>query len=105
MGCVVRARKGDVVAMVGLLEAEHGDVEELAKQALALAWSLGEARPKMAAIIDQPGVGVVVAGPFETPAQASKYLDRFSFTGPGRAKVLVTRMLPPDGDTMGEVAE
>ena len=90
-------------AMVKLLDADVPiSLEDMARDVFELAWMIHDARPKMGIIIDQPGVGVTLHGPFETPAQAQKYLTRFPFAGPGRPRVLITRMQRGDGDSTEE---
>ena len=87
-------------AMVRLLDADVPiSLDDMARDVFELAWMIHAGRPKMAIIIDQPGVGVTVHGPFETPAQAQKYLTRFPFAGPARPRVLITRMISGDGDS------
>lgn len=89
--------------MVRLLDADVPiSLDDMARDVLELAWMLAEGRPKMGIIIDQPGVGVTLHGPFETPAQAQKYLTRFPFAGPARPRVLVTRMIRDDANSTEE---
>lgn len=78
--------------MVALLDAPADDVEQLAKDALTLAWDLVEQRDRYGLIIDQPGVGVTLHGPFTTSSEARRFLDRFPFAGPHRPRVLVTQI-------------
>lgn len=84
--------------MVALLDTPSDDVESLARDALTLAWSLAQARPRVGMVIDQPGVGVTLHGPFDSQAQASKFLRGFPFAGPHRPRVLVQTMTT-DSDT------
>lgn len=88
--------------MVALLDAPADDIGQLAKDALALAWDAAAKREQYGLVIDQPGVGVSLHGPFASPSQAHKFLDRFPFAGPARPRVLVQRMTT-DGDTTEEV--
>lgn len=95
----MRPRKAEVEAMVALLDAEHADIEQLAKQALALAWDLAAERKRYGLIIDQPGVGVTIHGPFESDSQVSKFIASFPFAGPERPRMLVSAMNGKDDDT------
>lgn len=88
--------------MVALLDAPADDIDQLAKDALALAWDAAARRDQYGVVIDQPGVGVSLHGPFTSPSQARRFLDRFPFAGPARPRVLVQRMTT-DGDTTEEV--
>lgn len=92
----MRARKVEVEAMTALLEAEHEDVELLAKQALALAWSLADQRTRIGLVIDQPGVGVTLHGPFDSDSQVKRYVRDFPFAGPAVPRVLISTLLGPD---------
>lgn len=78
--------------MVALLDAPADDVDQLAKDALALAWDLADQRDRYGLVIDQPGVAVTLHGPFTTSSEARRFLDGFPFAGPHRPRVLVTRI-------------
>lgn len=86
----MRPRKAEVEAMIALLDAEYADVEALAKDALVRAWELAEARKRYGVVIDQPGVGVTLHGPFDTTTQADRFLKAFPFAGPAKPRVMVT---------------
>ena len=89
--------------MVKLLDADVPiALDDMARDVFELAWLIHDARPKMGIIIDQPGVGVTLHGPFETPAQAQKYLGSFPFAGPGRPRILITRMQRGNDDSTVE---
>lgn len=87
--------------MVALLDAEWADVEALAKEALVTAWELAEKRKRYGIVLDQPGVGVTLHGPFDSESQASRFLKGFPFAGPGRARVLVAALSGSDGNDNG----
>ena len=88
----MRPRKGEVEAMVALLDAPASDIDQLAKDALALAWDAAADRDQYGVVVDQPGVGVSLHGPFASTSEARRFLDRFPFAGPHRPRVLVQRM-------------
>lgn len=88
--------------MVALLDAPAEDIDQLAKDALALAWDAAAKRDRFGVVIDQPGVAVTLHGPFNTVTEARRFVDRFPFAGPARPRVLVQRMTT-DGDTTEEV--
>lgn len=98
----MRPRKVEVEAMVALLEAEHDDIEVLAKQALGLAWSLADQRTRLGLIIDQPGVGVTMHGPFDSVPQVHRYIRSFPFAGPATPRLKVSKLMGPDSDTTDE---
>lgn len=87
--------------MVALLDAPASDIDQLARDALALAWSAASRRERYGLVIDQPGVGVTLHGPFNTTTEARRFLDRFPFAGPARPRVLVQRMTIDDDSTEG----
>lgn len=78
--------------MVALLDSPAEDIEQLAKDALVLAWDAAMVRDRYGLIIDQPGVGVSLHGPFDSSSAARRFLDRFPFAGPARPRVLLQRM-------------
>lgn len=91
--------------MVALLDAPAGDVETLARDVLAAAWSMLGERTRYGLVLDQPGVGVTLHGPFDTRAQADKWLRGFPLAGPGRPRVLVAEISTTHGDTTLEGLE
>lgn len=84
--------------MVALLDSPADDIDQLAKDALALAWDAASRRDQYGLVIDQPGVGVSLHGPFESSTAARRFLERFPFAGPARPRVLLQRMTV-NGDT------
>jgi hypothetical protein len=89
----MRPRAAEIKAMTALLEAEHPDVESLAKQALTLAWELAEQRDRYCLIFDQPGVGVAVYGPGTTRNEVTKAIGKQVIAaGPQPARALILRM-------------
>ena len=95
----MRPRNTELAAMIKLLDREHDSVDDLAREALMLAWSLSEGRDWFGVVIDQPGIGVTLHGPFESKNAAGKFLERFPFAM-GRPRVLVARQTTRVGDTL-----
>lgn len=87
--------------MAALLDAPADDVDQLAKDALSLAWDAAMVRDWYGLVIDQPGVGVSLHGPFESSSAARRFLDRFPFAGPARPRVLLQRMTTNSDTTEG----
>ena len=97
----MKPRKAELESMVALLDTPSDDVESLARDVLTLAWSLAGARSRVGMVIDQPGVGVTLHGPFDSHAQASRFLRGFPFAGPHRPRVLVQTMTTDSDTTEG----
>lgn len=76
--------------MVGLLEAEHEDVEELAFRVLEEAWGLLQRRETWSLIVDDPGAGTVAWGPYESESQARRAVGKeIVASSPGAKGTLV----------------
>lgn len=87
----MRPRKAEREAMADLLSEDHLDVETLAADALSLAWDSMMRRDWWTVAFHQPGVGTTLHGPFESQAQASKYVKKdlvASGPEPGQARVI-----------------
>lgn len=91
--------------MVALLDAAHGDVAELARQVLVTAWGMAAQRQRFGLVLDQPGVGVTLHGPFDTRHQAETWLRKFPLAGPHRPRVLIAEISTTNGDTTLEGLE
>lgn len=90
----MRVRKGERDAMVALLEADHEDVEALATDVLNLAWSTMMDRAWWCVLHQQPGVWMSTHGPFESKAQADKYMTtRLIGAGPGTSHAISVSMI------------
>lgn len=91
----MRARAAEVKAMTALLEAEHPDVEELAKDVLQLAWELFDKRDRFVLVLDQPAVGVAAFGPAGTRNELVKAVGtQIVSAGPGPATGHITQLIP-----------
>jgi hypothetical protein len=88
----MRPRKNEVQHMVELLEAEHEDVEELAFRALDEAWELMRQREVWCMIVDDPGAGTVVWGPYESESQVRRAVGKEIIASSPGAKGTLARL-------------
>lgn len=80
--------------MTALLEQDHDDVDALAGDALMLAWESMMNRDWWTVAFHQPGVSTTLHGPFESQAQASKYVRTgLVAAGPEPGQVKIVRLL------------
>ena len=98
---IVRPRVTELREMSTILDPDGvGDPDEnklLAHELLVKAWQLFDLRDRFVLVLDQPGVGVVVHGPFGTVNELKKAASStIVAAGPERAKAAVFRLL---GDT------
>lgn len=90
----MRVRKDEREAMVRLLEEEHEDVEALSSDVLMLAWSALLDREWWSVLHFQPGVWTSTHGPFESRAQALKYITTVLVSaGPEPTKAIAVPMI------------
>lgn len=81
--------------MTALLDAEHADVEQLAREALTLAWELLGQREQWCLVLEQPAVGITVHGPASSPAEITKAIGKSIIAaGPEPGKGHVRVLLP-----------
>lgn len=91
----MRPRAAEVKAMTALLDAEHHDVEQLAREALALAWELLRQREQWCLVLEQPSVGLTVHGPGSSAAEVTKAIGKTIIAaGPEPGKGHVRVLLP-----------
>lgn len=88
----MRPRKKEVERIVGLLEAEHEDVEELAFVVLDEAWDLLQQRETWCVVVDNPGAGTVVWGPYESESQSKRAIGKEVVASSAGAKGYVARL-------------
>lgn len=91
----MRPRAAEIRAITELLEAEHPDVDQLAKDVLQLAWELFDKRERFVLVLDQPAVGVAAYGPAGTRNEIHKAIGtQIVSAGPGPATGHITPLIP-----------
>ena len=79
--------------MISLLETDHPDVEELAKQVVRELKAMWVKQDHyIVQMLDPLGKAIYTWGPYYTPLQAKKELYRLSSPGPGSTKGWVQKI-------------
>lgn len=91
----MKPRIAEVRAVVKLLDAEHEDVEDLARDVLTLAWHLAADREQWCLVADHPGAGWFVHGPYGSRSEIERAVKRGDISSAGNANAAgwITRMV------------
>lgn len=93
----MRPKVAEIRSMVALLDVEHENVDDLAREVLVKAWDLFAERDRWVCVLDQPGIGVTVHGFRDTKNQMMREIGKgVVLAGPERPRVLVTRLISVD---------
>lgn len=88
----MRPRKKEVERIVGLLEREHEDVEELAFVVLEQAWDLFRERETWCCVVNDEGAGTVVWGPYDSETQVRRAIGKEIIASRPGAKGMLARL-------------
>lgn len=95
----IRVKPTELKKVISLLETEHPDVEELAKQVVTQLKEMWVKQDQyVVQMLDPQGRAIYTFGVYYTPSQAQKELARLSSPGPGptRGWVQKVRGVPDD---------
>jgi len=95
---VFNPRVGEVREVTALLDAEHDDVESLARNVLVAASDLVFKRDTYV-VVQQSSLGTFTWGPYWTVKQAENALARdIPEPGPDRSRILITKLIGVQDD-------
>lgn len=91
----MKPRIAEVRQIVQLLDAEHENVEDLAREVLVAAWNIAAERETWCLVADHPGAGMFVHGPLGSRSEVERAVKRGDIVsaGTGPAKGRVVRMV------------
>lgn len=99
MSIKISVKPTELKKVISLLEAEHPDVEELAKEVVKELKAMWVKQDQyVVQMLDPNGKAIYTFGVYYTPSQAQKELARLSSPGPGptRGWVQKVRGVPDD---------
>lgn len=89
----IRVKPTELKKVIGLLETEHPDVEELAKQVVTQLKEMWVKQDQYVVhMLDPGGRAIYTFGVYYTPSQAQKELARLSSPGPGPTRGWVQKV-------------
>lgn len=91
----MKPRIAEIRSVAAVLDAEHEDVEDLAREILTLAWQLAAERDKWCMIADHPGAGLFAHGPYGSRSEVERAVKRgdISSAGNAPARGMIVRMV------------
>jgi hypothetical protein len=88
----MKPRISEVRQIVELLDAEHDNVDDLAREVLLKAWQLAGERESWCLVADHPGAGMFVHGPLGSKSEVERAVKRGDIvsagTGPASGKIV-----------------